>query len=68
MLKLIAYPLLSFSSLVIGSGLESYLIKSLFNVQRSIIGSQNALDIIKKRKPLRVSICNKLLNRGNARL
>ena len=68
MLKLLAKPMLKFYSLIFGSGLEAFLIKSLFKVQRKVNDKTNALNLIKKRRPLNANICSWVLNRHNMRL
>ena len=67
MLKFLAYPILSLISLLSGSGLENYLLTSLFKVQKKLHGDENLRKVIERRKPLKVAFCNWLLKRRNRR-
>ena len=68
MLKLLAQPVLAFSSLLLGSGLDQYLVESIFKVQKKMRGDHRLSDFIRRRKPFKVSFCNVFCDRNNRKL
>ena len=63
MLALLATPIFWFVTLIIGSGSDRFLIKTLFKVQRKMNDSHKVEDYIKRRKPLRAKRCNWICDR-----
>ena len=68
MLQVIATPILSITASLLGSGLDHFLLRSLFKVQKRMDNTHTVADHIKRRKPFEAQICNWLCNRRNRRL
>ena len=54
MLQVIATPILAITTFFLGSGLDHFLVESLFKVQKKMDNSHSIADHIKRRKPFKV--------------
>ena len=68
MLAILSQPIFVFLTMIMGSGLDRFLIETIFTVQRRMNDSHKVEDYIKRRKPLRVKRCNWIFHRYNKRL
>ena len=68
MLKLMQSPFVTFFSFLFGIGLETHLVQAMFKVQKTLSPNPNFLEIIQKRKKLKIVSCNWLFNKRNKRL
>ena len=68
MLVILAQPIFWLGTMVMGSGLDGFLIEALFNVQKKFDKQHKVEDYIKRRKPLAVKRCNWIYDRQNRRL
>ena len=58
MIRLLAAPLVSLSSAILGTGLHRYLISALFKVERRLKPNEPLITHIRKRKPFYVHLCS----------
>ena len=67
-LQSIAYPFITVSSLLLNTGIDQFLIESLFKVQKRMDYTHKLDDYIKRRKSVRLILCNWLFDRKNRRV
>ena len=65
MLRLLAEPILAIISVLVGSGLDRFLIRSLFKKEKNFRLNEDVFSHIKHRKPTKVKWCNLLCDLRN---
>ena len=68
MLKLLAQPIVAFTTLLFSSGLDHYLIQALFKRETRFKFNESVLSHIERRKAAKVKWCNWLFYRQNHKL
>ena len=68
MLKILAKPVLVIAHVLLGTGLDQYLLSSIFKVQKKMKSGHTLQDYIKRRQPFKASFCNVLFDRHNRKL
>ena len=63
-----ASPIIALANLSFGSGLDAYLTKQLFKIQKKSKKQQDVFKVIKHREPLKIKTCGWLRNKKSARL
>ena len=68
MLTLLAQPILALSTALFGSGLDRYLMATLFKKEKRYKFNQSIFSLIDQRKSTKVKCCNWLFDRRNRKM